>query len=209
MDTNPESTANVKQRMLPLQGPNMWQAWAKHDKEQHRHINRGSREIEQYNSEKEKDKVTVRRKQIKLANPPTSVMELLITTLLQHKGRFTDYFLQWLKLLLDDRSRSLLSGPHRQFRTKRWEMGKLKDQQQVKSPVLINPFNVTFKDLINNCFTHHWDLSICFENLDKSMSQCWLYQNYKNLGFPAHTMANDGSIRGIAVASISTPSSSC
>ena len=57
LDTNPDSTTMVKDRMLPLQGPNLWQAWTEHDKEQHRHINRGSRSIEQYNSEKEKEKI--------------------------------------------------------------------------------------------------------------------------------------------------------
>ena len=137
LDTDPDSTASTKERMLPLQGPNMWQAWAKHDKEQHRHIYRGSRGIEQYNSEKEKDKVAVRMKQFKLADPPTSIMELFITTLLQHKGRITDYFLHWLKLLLDDRSRSILAGLLRQYKTKKKEMNQLKNQLHVTSPVLL------------------------------------------------------------------------
>ena len=137
LDTNLDSTAHVKDRILPLQGPRLWQAWAKHDKEQHRHIYKGSRGIEQYNSEKEKYKITVRMKQFKLADPPTSVMELFITTLLQHKGRITDYFLHWLKLLLDDRSRNILPGLLWYYKKKKKEMNQLKNQLSVTSPELL------------------------------------------------------------------------
>ena len=131
LDTDPESTARVKDRMLPLQGPTMWHAWAKHDKEQHRHFYRGSRGIEQYISEKEKAKIAIRRKQFKHANPPTSVMRLFIVTLLHHKGSVREYFLQWLKLLLDDRSKDKLSGLHRQYIVTQKKFNKLKDQQDL------------------------------------------------------------------------------
>ena len=133
LDKNPDSTASVKNGMLPLQGPKLWHMWAKHDKEQHRHINRGSRGIEQYNSEKEKEKIAIRRKQLKQANPPTPVMRLFILTLLQHKGSVREYFLQWLKLLLDDRSRDKLPDLHRQYKAKRKALNKLKDKQDVDS----------------------------------------------------------------------------
>ena len=53
---------------------------------------------------KEKEKIVIRRKQLKQANSPTPVMKLFILTLLQHMGNVREYFLQWLKLLLDDRS---------------------------------------------------------------------------------------------------------
>ena len=136
LDTDLVSTASVKDRMLPLQGPKLWHTWAKHDKEQHRHINRGSRGIEQYNSEKETEKIAIRRKQLKQANPPTPVMRLFILTLLQHKGSIREYFLQWLKLLLDDRSRDKLPGLHGQYNAKRKELNKLKDKQDVDFSVV-------------------------------------------------------------------------
>ena len=85
LDTDTDSTAKVKDMMLPLQSSKMWQTWAKHDKEQYRHIHRGSSGIEQYNSEKEKEKIAIREKQLKLAHPPSPVMKLFISTLLQHK----------------------------------------------------------------------------------------------------------------------------
>ena len=136
LDTDPDSTASVKDKMLPLQSPKLWHEWAKHDKEQHRHINRGSRGIEQYISQKEKDKVAVRRKQLKLADHPTPVMTSFILTLLQHKGSIRTYFLQWLKLLLDDRSRDKLPGLHKLYKVKRKEIIRLKDQQDVDSSML-------------------------------------------------------------------------
>ena len=39
LDTDPDSTASAKDKMLPLQSPKLWHTWAKHDKEQHRHLN--------------------------------------------------------------------------------------------------------------------------------------------------------------------------
>jgi len=137
LDTDPDSTASVKDKMLPLQSPKLWHEWAKHDKEQHRHIYRGSRGIEQYISQKEKDKVAIRRKQLKLADHPTPVMKSFILTLLQHKGSIRMYFLQWLKLLLDDRSRDKLPGLHKLYKAKRKEMTRLKDQQIVDSSTLV------------------------------------------------------------------------
>ena len=133
LDTDPDSTASAKDRMLPLQGPKLWHVWAKHDKEQHRHLNRGSKGIEQYNSEKEKEKIAIRRKQLGHANLPTPIMKLFIVTLLQQKDDIREYFLQWVKILLDDRSRDKLPGLHRQYKAKRKEINKLKDQQDVDS----------------------------------------------------------------------------
>lgn len=40
-----------KDEVLPLQSRKLWHEWAKHDKEQHRHRNVGSKGTEQYNAE--------------------------------------------------------------------------------------------------------------------------------------------------------------
>ena len=137
LDTDPDSTASVKLKLLPLQGSELWHAWAKHDKEQHRHLNRGARGIEQYKSQKEIEKINVRRKQLQLADPPTTSMKLFMSILLQHEGSIRKYFLHWLKILLDDRSRAKLPGLQRQYKAKRKEMNKFKSHQNVDSPTLI------------------------------------------------------------------------
>jgi len=118
---------SVKDRMLPLQGLTMWHEWAKQDKEQHRHLNRGSKGIEQYISEKEMGKLAIRRKQFKWTDSTTPVMKLFVHVLLEYKGSIREYFLRWLKLLLDDRSRSLLPGLRRKYNEQRKAMNELKD----------------------------------------------------------------------------------
>ena len=127
LDTDSNASGSVKEKMLPLQGPTMWHEWAKQDKEQHRHLKRGSKGVDQYNSEKEMGKLAIRRKQFERTNSTTPVMKLFIQVLLQHKGTIREYFLQWLKLLLDDRSRSLLPGLRRKYNEQRKAMNELKD----------------------------------------------------------------------------------
>ena len=168
LDTVPDSTASVKKRMLPLQSPELWHEWAKHDKEQHRHINRGSRGIEQYNSEKEKEKIAIRREQFKQADPPTPVMRLFILSLLQYKGSIRDYFLQWLKILLDDRSRDMLPGLNGQYKTKRKELNKLKDQQDADPLILTTRTSQLQK--LNEQLLH---TSFGFEHLLRELGQMY------------------------------------
>ena len=164
LDTDPDSTARVKDKMLPLQGPTMWHEWAKQDKEQHRHLNRGSRGIEQYNSEKEKGKLAIRRKQFKWTNSTTPVMQLFMQVLLQHKGSIREYFLQWLKLLLDDRSRSLLPGLHRKYKEKRKAMNKLKD---------FSPTLKTLKSDLHNLNEQLLHTSFGLEHLLRELGQIY------------------------------------
>ena len=151
LDTDPDSTASVKDRILPLQSPKLWHTWAKHDKEQHRHLNRGSSSIKQYNSEKETEKMAIRRLQLELADPPTTVTKLFISTLVKHKGSIREYFLQWLKMLLDDRSRSTLPQLCRQYKTKQREMNRL-NEQHVEHSTLKSQLQMLNEQLVQMSF---------------------------------------------------------
>ena len=94
-----------KDDILPLQGRKLWQEWARHDKEQHRHLERGSKGVEQHNSEKEDEKRRIRTTQLLRVERGKLVIHTFVLHLLNHTGDTQKYFLQWLKIFLDDISR--------------------------------------------------------------------------------------------------------
>lgn len=106
---------NSKDEMLQLQSDNMWIKWAKLDKEEHRQINRGSQTINEYNSRIQMEKDDVREQQITCAKKLTPVMNLFINLITSSKydDDVRKYFLQCLKLHLNNLSRQTI-GPLRQ-----------------------------------------------------------------------------------------------
>ena len=104
------SSNNVKDIMLPLQSQALWHEWSKCNKEQHRRLHKGDKPVVNYNGEMEDKKEEIRKQQLLKTDPPTPVMKLFLSYLLQHKGIMKAYFLQWLKFLLDKRSQQNL--PH-------------------------------------------------------------------------------------------------
>ena len=95
----------VIDEMLPLQGTKMWHEWAWHDKEQHRHSNRGNK-ANKY--EKERDKFAVRMLQLSKVEHLTPLMKAFHTSLLRHGGNIRRYFVQWLMFILDLAQEKLL-----------------------------------------------------------------------------------------------------
>ena len=49
--TSIKDACKIKQKMLPLQGPDLWHKWAGYDKERNRHSNRKETSITTYNSD--------------------------------------------------------------------------------------------------------------------------------------------------------------
>ena len=107
-DGTGDLTTGIKDEMLPLQGQAMWHTWAQHNKERHRHLNKGFKTTPAYNIEMEYTNDEIRRKQLALCDPPTPVMKSFMSSLIQQKGHVRDYFLHWLKFLLDQRSQQIL-----------------------------------------------------------------------------------------------------
>ena len=114
-----------KDSVLPLQSRKLWHEWAMHDKERHRHLNKGSKGIEQYNSMKEDDKLMIRQQQLSIAESPSPIMKAFLSTLIQLKGDARDYFLQWLQFILNDHSRKTLPKLFNQYQELRTQLLKL------------------------------------------------------------------------------------
>ena len=101
------SSHEAKLKILPLQGPNMWQKWATLDKESYRQVERNT-SVDVYCKDMENKKKTVRQNQVQSTINPTTVMEAFLSNLVHYDGNMRLYFLHWLKMLLDDHSRFVL-----------------------------------------------------------------------------------------------------
>ena len=99
------SITEAKATLLPLQGPELWHKWAKHDKESFR-----SSQITNFKFSQniEKKKAEIRIKQYCCASKLTPLMKCFIDGLVDQSIIVLKFFLQWLKFYLDDRSRKTL-----------------------------------------------------------------------------------------------------
>ena len=123
----------VKQSMLPLQGEKLWVAWAKEDKEEHRQINRGSKTVEEYRSQKLEEKKQIRQLQLKQLKNLSPLMKDFIRSLSECKGNVRNYFLQSLKLYLDELSRDKISSLQHAYKDKRSKLYELQTGNDEKT----------------------------------------------------------------------------
>ena len=156
----------VKEAMIPLQGEDLWQRWATEDKELHRQIHRGSEEVDMYTAKIERKKTVLREKQLKHVESLSPVMESFIVSLLKLEGssnrHLRSYFLQCLKLELNNLSRASITGMQHQYQSIRREynLAKLQakeDKTNVKSDSgqlkeLKGKMQVLQEDIINASF---------------------------------------------------------
>ena len=121
----------IKQKMLPLQGPDLWHKWAEYDKEKHRHRERKKiTDVAKYNAEKEGEKNKIRKAQYDCCSELSPVMNCFVKHLLNENSEVRKYFLQWLKLLLDDHSRVVLPKLHANYKRTRNQLVELKQKKQ-------------------------------------------------------------------------------
>ena len=102
--------AEVKEIIVPLQGPNLWQKWARLNKKQNRMKweDSGFLGVDSFNSEMRAKKETVRKDQLKKAKNLSGMMKMFLKVLLDEPIEVRRYFLQWLKFYFDDFSRKIL-----------------------------------------------------------------------------------------------------
>ena len=124
-------------KMLPLQGTTLWHEWASLDKEQYRHKNRGKQSIEEYTLELRDKMSDIRSIQLSQAQSLSPLMQSFLTSLLSYGGKTRRYYLQWIKMILDDLSREMLPPLHRKYEKKRKDLRALQ-QAKVKDNAAIN-----------------------------------------------------------------------
>ena len=121
---------SVKQ-LLPLQGKDFWHQWAMKDKEQYRHAHRGYQAIEEYGAQQREEMKQIRRSQFQHVQNLSPIMSLFISSLLTNQAKVRNYFLQWLKLILDDLSREQLPLLRRQYKEMRTKLLHIRYQKTI------------------------------------------------------------------------------
>ncbi|XP_073464698.1 interferon-induced very large GTPase 1-like [Aquarana catesbeiana] len=92
----------AKNELFPLSG-HLWHSWCKKDKEMTQLQNKINRNIEQHFSDIETEKRSVRKQQIEKASH-NELMKIFITHLRSLSKTTKLFFLQWLKIYIDDLS---------------------------------------------------------------------------------------------------------
>lgn len=121
---------SVKEAMLPLQSVTLWQAWAKKDKEAYRQIHRGNKTVNDYTAIINREKADIRLKQLNHLKLLTPVMESFIKSLLKLSGSTNrtarKYYLECLKLGLNNISRKTISLQQQQYHVTRKDLAEAK-----------------------------------------------------------------------------------
>ncbi|XP_065443437.1 interferon-induced very large GTPase 1 [Chrysemys picta bellii] len=108
------SLASMKEELLPLQGE-LWHKWCKKDKELTRLHDKKNRSIEQHRSQIESDKYAIRRDQLSKAFPLNDLMKSVLEFLQSHPEATKKYFLQWMKVFMDELSSDRLVDLHQKY----------------------------------------------------------------------------------------------
>ena len=167
-----EKEPSLKDAMLPLQGSNLWRAWAANDKELHRHIQRGNKTVNDYTADMNKKKAEIRAKQLKHVSSLTPVMESFTASLLQLGGSsnriLRNYFLQCLKLELNNLSRESISEMQHQYQSVRKELSKLQtksDSQKSEIKIKSDKLKKEKRDLQEEIIDSSFGLEHLFREL--------------------------------------------
>ncbi|XP_078518417.1 interferon-induced very large GTPase 1-like [Lissotriton helveticus] len=105
---------DVKEQLLPLQG-SLWHRWCEKDKELTRLRHKGNRSIEEHISDIQYEKNAIRQAQVERAYPINDLMMSLITVLQTQSNKTKLYFMNWLKVLIDELSSDQLLELREQY----------------------------------------------------------------------------------------------
>ena len=133
--------SDSKQKMLPLHGPSMWHCWASNNKEVYRQTEREKSEegytVNEYSAMINKVKSDVRKCQLRHAESLSPVMQSFIQSLLKLQGpsnrEVRNYFLQCLKLGLNNLSRERISSLQRDYQSSRKKLAEIESERKAAS----------------------------------------------------------------------------
>ena len=128
--------ASTKEAILPLQGKGLWQAWAVQDRELYRQSLKGAESVSTYTVAIRTKKLNIRKDQMKCLESLSPVTGSFIVSLLKLQGPINSivkkYFLQCLKLGLDNLSRENISGMQLQYQAIKNDLEKLEGKAKIK-----------------------------------------------------------------------------
>ncbi|XP_037986425.1 interferon-induced very large GTPase 1-like [Motacilla alba alba] len=109
-----EKLSEIKSQLLPLQGK-LWYQWCQKDKELTRLQEKGNKSIEHHRSQIEQVKKAIRRKQLEQAFPLNPLMKSFLGFLQAQPADTKKYFLQWMKVFMDELSCERLEELRRDY----------------------------------------------------------------------------------------------
>ena len=140
---NSVPSTDAKAQMLPLQGPDLWHKWAKCDKESFQKPTQGNVTVPYFNKSVEEKKKEIRQKQWHHIGQLSLLMKNFTSGLQTFKPSVRTYFLQWLKIFLDDRSRKILPAVHTKYKRIRKELQNVKKEGDIEAPASTVVKNLT------------------------------------------------------------------
>ncbi|XP_057876840.1 interferon-induced very large GTPase 1-like [Melospiza georgiana] len=168
-----EKLSEIKSKLLPLQGK-LWHQWCQKDKELTRLQEKKDKSIEHHRSQIEYEKSELRRKQLDQAFPLNTLMKSFLGFLQAQPVDIKKYFLQWMKVFMDDLSCGRLEELRRDYH-KLWSE-ILSRKQGKKKPSgndeLLSQFNA-LSDKIN-------DSSVGLEHLLREVGQIYEALEFTN-----------------------------
>ncbi len=172
-----------KAENLPLQGKEMWQEWAKCEKEQKRQVNRGGKDIRQYEDEIEHKKMKIRSEQKKKLTELSPIMELFVVNFnTQFEFLTINYYLHCLKLYLNNLSRDTISEVHLEYRDTRSELSKFQKPSGQSNGIAQDPEAKRLRDKLDSLHGKLIDLAFGLEHILRETGQ--LYETSLEPGVP-------------------------
>ncbi|RMB94647.1 hypothetical protein DUI87_28882 [Hirundo rustica rustica] len=174
-----EKLSEIKSKLLPLQGK-LWYQWCKKDKELTRLQEKGNKSIEEHCSQIENEKKTIRRKQIEQAFPLNPLMKSFLGFLQAQPADTKKYFLQWMKVFMDELSCGRLEELKRDYH-KLWTESLTGKKNQEKTME-----NADLPSLLDALSDEINDSSIGLEHLLREVGQIYEaleYMETKNYNF--------------------------
>ena len=165
---------NIKNHFLPLQGPEMWQKWAIHEKEHHRHKDRKNQSPMEYKILKEREKDEIRYNQLECLQCTnfSPIIIAFLKNLLQCNESCRSYFLQWLKMYLGNISKDTLQELQIEYQNLKSEIEKVPSTDTVKINILKDKCKVQNQMLIN--------ASLGLEHFFREIGQVYETVHFKN-----------------------------
>ncbi|XP_027562556.1 interferon-induced very large GTPase 1-like, partial [Neopelma chrysocephalum] len=168
-----EKLSEIKSQLLPLQGK-LWHQWCKKDKELTRLQEKGNRSIERHRSQIESDKAAIRRKQQERASPLNQLMKPFLGFLQSQPADTKKYFLQWMKVFMDDLSSGRLEELRRDYH-KLWS--EILEKKKSKGKTNPNPELLSRLEALSDEIN---DSSVGLEHLLREVGQIYEALHLRN-----------------------------
>ncbi|OXB78556.1 UNVERIFIED_CONTAM: hypothetical protein H355_010036 [Colinus virginianus] len=161
-----EKQSEIKSKLLPLQGK-LWYEWCKKDKELTRLQEKRNKSIEHHRSQIEHEKSVIRRKQLDKAFPLNQLMKSVLWFLWSQPVHTKKYFLQWMKVFMDNLSADHLDELKRKYH-QLWSqiLAVKKSKEENNTKTLMTRRLDSLSDEIN-------DSSIGLEHILREMGQIY------------------------------------